>query len=199
MPRAGRGWGEEGRRDRSRGSPPRRGGSRAQPSLTVQDSDSGWNALFQSKPPPGETRPRQKRPPACALAPVAVSVPLNPPGRVNPRLPYHGALATRIPSPSVLLLRDGPRRHRNTADPRSLQRGSFPLTVCPSLSLLYVFRGEKKCFLVFQVPGVGNDRGKIAQRKRAAERGPSRGSPPSGHRVVGRHWHLTKALTSCEP
>lgn len=59
--------------------------------------------------------------------------------------------------------------------------------------------GKKSASLSFLVPGVGNNRGKIAQRKQAAERGSSRGSPPSGHRVVGRHWHRTKALTSCEP
>lgn len=187
---------------RSRGSPPRRGGSRAQPSLTVQDPAGGWNALFQSKPPPAGThplsRPRQKRPPGvCLGACRGIDSPQSP-GKGEPEAPLPRGACNSHPSPSVLL-RVGPRRHRNTADPRSLQRGSFPLTICPSLSLLYVFRGGKKCFLVFLVPGVGNDRGKIAQRKQAAERGSSRGSPPSGHRVVGRHWHRTKALTSCEP
>lgn len=158
-PSCGAGWGaRRGAETRSRGSPPRRGGSRAQPSLTVQDPDGGWNALFQSKPPPAGThplsRPRQKRPPGvCLGACRGIDSPQSP-GKGEPEAPLPRGACNSHPSPSVLL-RVGPRRHRNTADPRSLQRGSFPLTICPSLSLLYVFRGGGKVLPCLSSPWCG--------------------------------------------
>lgn len=118
------------------------------------------------------------------------------PGKGGPEAPLPRDACNSRPSPSVLL-RVGPRRQR-------IQRTLAVCNAAPSLDHLSISKPtlwfqKKKCFLVFRVPGVGNDRGKIAQRKQAAERGPSRGSSPSGHRVVGRHCHCTKALTSCEP
>lgn len=72
------------------------------------------------------------------MAPVAGPVSLNPQGRAGPRLPYHGTLATRVPlhlSCCVSVLGD-----RGYSGPSLSATRLLPLTICPSLSLLYGFK-----------------------------------------------------------